>query len=203
MPRDRLNRLVHDCADEMIYQARSGKSPEVARQLLEYFVGRAFAGEPIDHRVVIHVAGALNEAIHRYPAGASPSTKTFIALGLTRRGSGRPRGSGGKFTDAEGAELNQEIARLLASNEKQEWIQASLAEAYGCAEQTIRRRLRELIKQIRCAVKKGRDSSKEDRESRHTDPFVGAWLEAIDQCAVELGLDREIVDAVARRIVPL
>ncbi|MCZ7561366.1 MAG: hypothetical protein M5U30_16025 [Burkholderiaceae bacterium] len=187
----------------MIDQARSGEFPEVALRLLDYFISRAVARESIDHRVAIYVAEALKEAIRRRPAGnAFASTETFIALGLTRARSGRPSGSGGKLTDAERAELNQEIARLLASGEKREWIQASLAETYGCSQTTIQRRMRWLIEQIKHAVKQARTSSEGGRQSRHTDPFVGVWLDAVDQCAIDLGLDREIVDAVARQVLP-
>lgn len=202
-PRDRLNRLVHDCADEMIAQARTGEHPEVALQLLSYFIGRVFAKEPIDHRVSTYVAEALKEAVHRHAAGTSiAATETFIVLGLVRPRGGRPRGSGGKFTESAIVQMKQEIAHMLAAGEKHVTIQTRLAEEYDCDEDTVREKLREVNRRAVSAVSEG-DRSRHDKDSfPGPDDFVGNWLDPVDQFAGELGVERAIVEAIARRAPP-
>lgn len=200
---DRAVRVVEDCAEEMIEQATTGRSPEVALRLLGYFMHQVSAQQRIDHRVLAYVAEALKEAVQRLPAGGVfAATEAFSALGLVRPKGGRPRGSGGKFTESESVELNHDIARMLAEGARHASIQTELAEPYRCSEDTIRHRLRDLVARAERAVKQAACACAAEGLDASEQNFVGAWLDPVDQLASELGLDRSTVEAVARRAPP-
>lgn len=206
--RARFIRHVHDVADTMIEQARSGEHPDVAVLLLRYFVWQVRNLAPVDPRVNAYIADALAEAIRRLPAGSNASsTDAFIMLGLVRAKGGRPRGSGLTSGRDGRAEMDQDIARMLAAGRKQIDIKSDLAGRYDCSEETVGNRLREIVDRASQAVAATEQAVVEPSEAANTSgdavlneqTIVGKWLDPTDCHALELGVERQVVEIIGRR----
>ncbi len=198
----RLVRRVHDVADVLIEQAQTGKHPKDAIVLFQYFIAQTDRGAPVDPRVNSYIAAALAEAIRRLPMGGkAAAVDAFILLGLIRGEGGRPVGSGGKFTKDWREEMNHFIARRLAAGVKHIRIEGEVANEFDCSEDHIRDELREIVRRSKEAVgRAGESASKENTENEQAS--VGEWLDDVDRYALELGVTREIVEAIGRGRLP-
>jgi hypothetical protein len=186
---ERFVRHVHDAAELLIEGARTGDHPDDALRLLAYFVMQVQAKESVDPRVLAYLADALADAIRVFPEGASTAANAaFSKLGLIRGREGRPGGAA-RLSEDENAELTQCIAHQLAAGEKHAKIQAEMANRYGCSEETIRKKVREICTRAGQVV---------STRTEVINPLVGVLLDAIDQYAVEIGVDREIIEKIGR-----
>lgn len=195
----RLVHRVHDVADVLIEQAQSGEHPEDAILLFKYFIAQTDRGVPVDPRVNSYIAAGLSDAIRRLPAGGNAAAiDAFILLGLIRPKAGRPAGSGGKFSKESLAEMKHDIAHKLAVGLKHVKIKEQIASSFDCSEEAVGSALREIVRRAAEAVTRADENASKTTTADEQAP-AGAWLDDIDCYALELGVTRQIVEAIGRR----